>query len=82
MHNYTVLSGKDVSDHVYKSLLNRVQVLKNKNIQPGLAAILIGENPASEIYIKMKTKKFHDLGLNTKTYRLPKECAQAELIEM
>tara|TARA_B100001248_G_scaffold244286_1_gene213221 strand:- start:551 stop:1432 length:882 start_codon:yes stop_codon:yes gene_type:complete len=82
MNNYTVFSGKVVSDHVYKSLKYRVQVLKNKDIQPGLAAILLGDNPASEIYIKMKTKKFHELGLKTKTFRLPKECTESELIEL
>ena len=82
MQNYTVFSGRDVSDHVYKSLHYRVHALKNKNIQPGLAAILLGDNPASEIYIKMKTKKFHELGLKTKTFRLPKNCTQSELIEL
>ena len=82
MRNYTVLSGKVVSDYVYSSLQSRAKLLKNNNVQPGLAAILIGDNPASEIYIKMKTKKFHELGLKTKTFRLPKKCTQSDLIKL
>ena len=82
MHNYTVLSGKEVSDHVYKNLQDRIEHLLENNIQPGLAAVLVGENPASKIYIKMKTKKFHNLGLKTETFKLSVDCSQEELIQV
>ena len=82
MHNCTILSGKEVSDHVYRNLQNRVELLFKNNIQPGLAAVLVGENPASKIYIKMKTKKFHKLGLKTETFRLSAKCSQNELIQV
>ena len=59
MHNCTILSGKEVSDHVYRSLQDRVELLFENNIRPGLAAVLVGENPASKIYIKMKTSLLH-----------------------
>ena len=45
-HNYTILSGKEVSRDVYKNLQDRVEYLLKNNIQPGLAAVLVGENPA------------------------------------
>ena len=82
MHNCTILSGKEVSDHVYRSLQNRVELLFKNKIQPGLAAVLVGENPASKIYIKMKTKKFHKLGLKTETFKLSAKCSQNELIQV
>ena len=82
MHNHTLLSGKDVANSVYNNLQNRIKKLFSNNIQPGLAAVLIGKNPASEIYIKMKTKKFNDLGLKTKTFRLSEDCSQSDLIEL
>ena len=81
-HNYTILSGKEVSRHVYKNLQYRVEYLLKNNIQPGLAAVLVGENPASKIYINMKTKKFHKLGLKTETFKLSAECSQNELIQV
>ena len=58
MKKCTILSGKEVSEHVYSQLRTRVDSLKKIKIQPGLAAILVGSNPASKIYIKMKTKDF------------------------
>ena len=82
MHNCTILSGKEVSDHVYRNLQDRVELLFDNNIRPGLAAVLVGENPASKIYIKMKTKKFHNLGLKTKTFKLSVDCSQEELIQV
>ena len=81
-HNYTILSGKEVSRHVYKNLQYRVEYLLKNNIQPGLAAVLVGENPASKIYINMKTKTFHKLGLKTETFKLPAECSQNDLIQV
>ena len=57
MHNHTLLSGKSCISFTTISK-NRIKKLFSNNIQPGLAAVLIGKNPASEIYIKMKTKKF------------------------
>ena len=82
MHNYTILSGKEVSSHVYKNLHDRVEYLLKNNIQPGLAAVLVGENPASKIYINMKTKTFHKLGLKTETFKLPADCSQTDLIQV
>tara|TARA_S200000501_G_C20785314_1_gene726902 strand:- start:448 stop:1329 length:882 start_codon:yes stop_codon:yes gene_type:complete len=82
MHNFTILSGSEVSGHVYGNLQERVKLLLKNNIQPGLAAVLVGENTASKIYINMKTKRFHKLGLKTETFRLSVDCSQLELIKV
>ncbi len=82
MKKCTILSGKDVSEHVYSQLKIRVNSLKKINIQPGLAAILVGINPASKIYIKMKTKRFHSMGMKTETFRLSVDVKESHLLEL
>ena len=57
-----ILSGLDASKSLYESLGERIARLKDQNITPGLAAVLVGNNPASEIYVKNKTKKFELFG--------------------
>ena len=63
MFDTVILSGLEASSVLYNSLHARIDALKSKQITPGLAAILIGENPASQIYIRNKTKKFDSLGV-------------------
>ena len=82
MSRFIVLSGKEVSDFVYRDLKSRVNDLAKRNIQPGLAAILVGENPASKIYIKMKTKRFHSMGMRTETFRMPIDVKQNQLLKL
>ena len=51
MADTVILSGIEASDALYNSLHARIDALKEKGITPGLAAILVGENPASQIYV-------------------------------
>ena len=82
MSDLLVLSGKKVSTVVYQGLSNRIQTLKEKNIIPGLAVILVGENPASKVYVLSKTRTFKKLDLFTKTYRLSSDISQDELLHL
>ena len=82
MKKCTILSGKEVSEHVYSQLKTRVDSLKKINIQPGLAAILVGSNPASKIYIKMKTKRFHSMGMKTETFKMSVDVKESHLLEL
>jgi len=77
-----ILSGKDVSQSVYKSLLNRISILKDQNITPGLAVVIVGEDPASQVYVRSKTKKFKQLNLNTETFKLPGSTSEDELLKL
>ena len=52
-----ILSGLEASKALFDGLLSRIDNLKSNGITPGLAAVLVGENPASEIYVRNKTKK-------------------------
>ena len=77
-----ILSGKDVSQSVYKSLLNRISILKDQNITPGLAVVIVGEDPASQVYVRSKTKKFKQLNLNTESFKLPDSTSEDELLKL
>jgi methylenetetrahydrofolate dehydrogenase (NADP+)/methenyltetrahydrofolate cyclohydrolase len=77
-----ILSGKDVSQSVYTSLLNRISLLKDQNITPGLAVIIVGEDPASQVYVRSKTKKFKQLNLYTESFKLPDSTSEDELLKL
>ena len=75
-----ILSGKEVSSAVYKSLEPRIESLIAKGIKPGLAVILAGDNPASKVYVRSKTKKFASLGLYSETIYLPFSVTESEIL--
>jgi len=77
-----ILSGKEVSASVYNSLDQKIKSLRKNNITPGLAVVLVGEDSASQVYVRSKTKTFNKLSLFTKTYRLPSDSSEKELLEL
>ena len=82
MSDLLILSGKDVSSSVYKGLSERIHALREKGITPGLAVVLVGEDPASQVYVRSKTRTFKKLDLFTQTYRLPNDTSQDELLDL
>ena len=77
-----ILLGKEVSASVYDSLDQKIKSLRKNNITPGLAVVLVGEDSASQVYVRSKTKTFNKLSLFTKTYRLPSDSSEKELLEL
>ena len=77
-----ILSGLEASKALFDGLLSRIDNLKSNGITPGLAAVLVGENPASEIYVRNKTKKFESLGLKTDLFRLDSNVKESELLNL
>jgi methylenetetrahydrofolate dehydrogenase (NADP+)/methenyltetrahydrofolate cyclohydrolase len=78
----SILSGLEASKALYSSLESRITHLKDHGVVPGLAAVLVGNNPASEIYVKNKTKKFESLGLKTDVLRLEETVSEDELLSL
>ena len=78
----SILSGLEASKALYSSLESRISDLKDHGIIPGLAAVLVGNNPASQIYVKNKTKKFESLGLKTDVFRLEEKISEDELLSL
>ena len=66
MDTSKVLSGKDTAVAVYASFKKRLDILSKKGIIPGLCVILVGDDPASQIYVKTKSKKLQSIGLRSK----------------
>ena len=82
MSETQVLSGKKVSRYIYESLAPRIKTLKNNNIIPSLAAVLVGNNPASAVYVRSKERQFSNLKLHTKTFRLNQDSTELELLHL
>jgi len=77
-----LLKGKPVADEIKSGLLNKTEILKSKGIVPGLAAILVGEDPASKIYVSSKEKAFQRAGCHSNTFRLPADTSENKLLEL
>ena len=60
-----VLYGEPVADHIYKELIERIAILKRKNITPVLVVIIVGNRTDSLTYISMKNKKCVELGIDS-----------------
>jgi methylenetetrahydrofolate dehydrogenase (NADP+)/methenyltetrahydrofolate cyclohydrolase len=77
-----LIDGKKISSKVRNSLKPRIETLKKDGITPGLAVILIGDNPASQVYVRMKKKAFKKLDLNSTTHKLPEDIQQTEVLDL
>ncbi len=74
-----LLDGKLMSDELRARIAERVAALKEKGVTPGLAVILVGEDPASQIYVRNKEKGCEQVGMHSVAIRLPAETTQEEL---
>ena len=77
-----LLMGKEVSDRIKNEMKEQVKELKARGINPGLAVILVGEDPASKVYVSNKKKACEYIGINSFEYKLPEETTEGELIEL
>jgi len=75
-----LIDGKKVALEVQAETKQRIAVLAEKGLRPGLAVVLVGEDPASRAYVRMKDKTCHELGLHSKKIELPSETTQQKLI--
>ena len=76
-----LLDGKALSEQQYGLLTERVAALKAQGIVPGLAVILVGEDPASQIYVRNKEKACERIGIRSFASRLPADTDQRTLLE-
>ena len=74
-----ILSGKEMSEGLRREIAERVARLKEKGITPGLAVILVGNDPASEIYVRNKGNGCAEVGMYSRTINMPAETTQEEL---
>ena len=80
--NPILINGKEVAQQVRAGLISQIQELKDRGVTPGLAVILVGKDPASQVYVGSKVKACAELGLKSFHYELPEETSQDELIAL
>lgn len=77
-----LISGKEVAASVLSELKPRIESLKKRGVVPGLAAVLVGDDPASATYVNSKVKACKKLELHSEVVKRPQTLSQEELIEI
>jgi 5,10-methylene-tetrahydrofolate dehydrogenase/Methenyl tetrahydrofolate cyclohydrolase len=75
-----VIDGRAIAEKVYVDLRREIAELKEKGITPGLAVILVGDDPASRAYVRSKDKMCRELGLHSVKLELPASTTQTDLL--
>jgi methylenetetrahydrofolate dehydrogenase (NADP+)/methenyltetrahydrofolate cyclohydrolase len=78
----TILDGNKIRDQIQSELLQQIADLKHQGITPGLAAVLVGENAASQIYVRSKVKTCEALGLYSEKIERSKDSTTEELLDL
>jgi methylenetetrahydrofolate dehydrogenase (NADP+)/methenyltetrahydrofolate cyclohydrolase len=75
-----ILDGKALANKIKAQAKIEIDQLKSKGIIPGLAVILVGNNPASQVYVNMKTKACEEVGIYSINHRMPEEVNEKDLL--
>lgn len=78
----TILDGKALSAQCKETIRKEVEELAAKGCRPGMAVVLVGENPASKVYVRNKEKDCQECGIYSAMYHLPEETSEKELLEL
>lgn len=76
----TVIDGVAAAREIISRLKERVAALAKSGVRPGLAAVQVGENPASTIYLRNKVRACDEAGVHSEVHALPADCPQGEVI--
>ena len=75
-----LIDGRAIAEKVYVDLRREIAELKEKDVTPGLAVVLVGDDPASRAYVRSKDKVCRELGLHSLKLELPASTTQTELL--
>ena len=78
----TIINGKKVSQKIREELKEECEEIRKQGIIPKLAVIMVGDNPASKVYVKNKNKACQEIGIEYEEYFLNSEITQEKLIEL
>jgi len=78
----TLIDGKAIAQKTHAASKAATDALKARGIIPGLAVVLVGDDPASRAYVRSKDKMCHELGMHSVKHELPASTTQAELIAL
>ena len=74
----TLIEGKTVAQKIFDNLAHEISLLEKK---PSLAVIIVGDDPASKIYVNLKKKKAHELGITSQVIELDESVSEQELLK-
>lgn len=77
-----IIDGKKISEEIKAEIKTEVEILKQQNIVPKLVAVLVGDNPASQVYVRNKGKMCLEVGMASETINLPSDTTQEKLLEL
>ena len=77
-----IIDGKAVSAQVKERIRVETEELKNKGVEIGLAVVIVGDDPASQVYVRNKEKACETVGFNSFKYALPAETTEEELLAL
>lgn len=77
-----IIDGKELAKNIREGLKAEVKELKNADINPKLAVIMVGDDKASKVYVKNKSKACEDVGIEYEEYLLPEKTKMQELLEL
>ena len=80
MNDDPLIDGRAVAEKVYRELRAEIAALAQRGLVPGLAVVLVGDDPASRAYVRSKDKMCRELGLHSVKLELPAETTQDELL--
>src|SRR5881397_1529104 len=75
-----LIDGRAIAEQIHAETSHRLAALKQRGIQPGLAFVRVGEDPASRIYVGMKERASNRLGIFSETEVFPQDASEAELL--
>ncbi len=77
-----IINGKELAKHIREGLKEEVTELKNAEIYPKLAVIMVGDDPASKVYVRNKSKACEDVGIKYEEHLLSSKTTREELLEL
>ncbi len=78
-----IIDGKHIAETIRQELAEAITQLQTEHhLTPGLAVVLVGDNPASKVYVRNKNKACHDIGIYSEQHNLPEETSEKELLQL
>ena len=76
-----LIDGTQIAQEIREETAKEVKILQRQNIQPHLTVVLVGENPASQVYVRMKEKACKEAGISSETLLFPSDLTQGALLD-
>ncbi len=76
-----IIDGNDIAKRVRAEWKGRVDALRTQGVQPGLAVVIVGDNPASQVYVRHKTKACADIGIHSEKHEFPADVPEHQVLD-